>query len=279
MNTGCHAIACLGAAAFAVAVAPATLADTVRQYGNMAGAYLGKDAGMASGTHGNRGDSSNHRIGKPGANGWQNYAIYDWRRSNIVANLEQAATVEGWTNLATAYAAGAVKVELGLCVVQWENPATVTGKTARVGFFNSETAWAEGDGTDQDTGYNWSTGTTACTDYYAVDVHPGEGTPVPWRANGTNLVNFRQFTVQWNSVTMTNFIPNQFIYVVLDPSLWWNYLHATNAGPGLVTRDGGTGGNENLSVYNNGQNTSSDPELRGTVRTWRPASGTVLGIR
>lgn len=243
-------------------------ADTVRIYGTGDAKYGGKDAGLGTyGVNGNCGGKWSMRAGKPGnAPLGQNYALYDWNRTNIVADLEAVALANGWDNLQQAYTRGKVAAELGVRVVSSQSDPTT--KTLQPGFFASQAAWVEGDGTDQDDSYNWTTNTSAATDTYAVNWRPGDGgaqPPTPWRQNGTNLPNIRAFTFQWNSQTMTNFVLGQFSYVALDPALWWNYLSTTNAGPALVTRDGGTGGNVNMTIFTKEQNAASAPQLRFTV--------------
>jgi hypothetical protein len=248
---------------------PCATADAVRSYGNLDPLYRGKDVGLGTyALHGNGGAKSSIRLGKPYlANPLQNYALFDWNRTTILADMESVARAQGWRDLRAAWEVGAVTVELGVKAAAADlDPPT---KSVLVGCFASQTAWVEGAGLDQDTDYAWSNNTSACTDSFAVDWNGG-GTPVPWRENGVNLVSFRDLTFQWNSRPLTNFYLNQFTYVALDPPLWWNYLHATNAGPGIATRDAGTGGNPNMAAYTDDQNTGGDPELRATIRTKRP---------
>jgi hypothetical protein len=245
-------------------------ADTTRTYSTGDAKYGGKDAGLGTyDVNGNCGGKWSMRAGKPGnAPLGQNYALYDWNRTNIVADLDTVAKANGWDTLQQAYGLGKISIEFGV------KPASTPGdpptKTLHAGFFASQTGWVEGDATDQDAGYNWSTNTSAATDSYAVNWRPGDAAaqpPTPWRQNGTNLPNMRAFTFRWNSQPMTNFVQNQFTFVPLDPALWWSYMSTTNAGPGLITRDGGTGGSVNMTIYTKEQNAASAPQMRVTIYT------------
>lgn len=249
-------------------------ADTTNTYGNAEVAYQGKDAGIGLyAEHGCKGSTTSIRAGKGYRyDNLKNFAIFDWNRASIVTNLEGWARTNGWSGLQEAYQHGAVKVEFAIRVSSGLTEGD--GKALRVGFFNSETAWADGNGYDQDTNYNWDTNTAAVTASYAVDWRPGDTgaqTPTKWRDNGTDRNYWYELSVQYNSAVLTNMVPNTYNYVTLDPTLWWNYLHSTKAGAGLNTAATTyLAASENISVYSRKAGTASCPRLRVTITKRRP---------
>ena len=137
----------------------------------------------------------------------------------------------------------------------------------------------EGTGNDPDGNYPWPAYASACTAANAVDWHPTDvppTTPTKWRDNGTDRAEIAYLTWVSNSSIFTNLVAGQYNYVTLDPSLWWNYLHSMQAGPGLLTRAGpGESGELNQRVYTRKSGTGSCPKLRVTI-VKRATNGTLV---
>lgn len=270
---------CVAVVAGALYAALPGRADTTNSYGNADAAYQGKDAGIGLyAVHGCRGNNP-IRAGKGNRyDNLKNFAIYDWNRANILADMEGWTRTNGWNGLQDAYNGGAVKVEFAVWIAGSFTEGD--GKTLRVGFFNSETAWADGNGGDQDTDYNWATNTASVTDSYAVDWRPGDTgaqTPTKWRDNGTDHNNWYELAVQYNSAVLTNMVYNKYNYVTLDPTLWWNYLHSTNAGAGLNTAaTTNLSASENISVNSRKAGVVMCPRLRVTITRKLMPHGFVL---
>lgn len=264
--------ACVAAALTVLSVR----ADTTNDYGNADAAYLGKDAaiGLAVNAHGNQGGTVMKCCKGPRYLDMKIFAIFDWNRSNIVASLEAMARTNRWRNLQEAYDHGQVQVSFGLRPS--DNPTDSTGtKTLKIGSFDSETAWVEGAGTEVEADYPWPDNTSACTASAAVDWKPGQGTPTLWRSHGVDTAFIYNpgtgLPLVWNTSGFTNLAQNTYSFAPLDATLWWNYLHSTNAGPGLFVKDGvdsqpsGTVGNDNMRIYARESGATTCPKLRVTI--------------
>ena len=236
----------------------------------------GKDSAIGN-SLGSAGVSSSIRVAKPGG---QSKGLYDFgNEATMQANLLADCIAQGFINPGTeivdALAAGAILVRIGLN--HSGNFAWDATRTVRVGVFESQTAWTEGNGASADA--TTLQGTQLAANYLSASEVSGGPPAVRWQqALGTDLTNFDGLTRVYNGTAMQGF--NRYVYswVYLDQAVWQTYMFSTAAGPGLTTAttDNFGVGDDNLGVYTRNQNSSQSPKLEVTVYVPEPATMAVL---
>jgi len=232
-------------------------ADIVRTYRTYDG---GKDTWISfySGGLGlgNAGGAGGVRLGTVSST---RYGLFDFgNEAAMAAQLLTDCQAKGFATVQDAVDAGRVTVTMtGM------NRDSTVDKTVQVNAFSSKTAWVEGGGTDADDGVVSIGG--VCKNY-ADWANDGLGTYTAWQqVAGVNLADINGLTLTTNSTLLTGFVNLQWQSVVLDPAVWQAYMYSTDAGPGIMTKAGGTGDGSTTRWYTKEQNGSQCPRLVVTV--------------